>query len=107
MEYFGVHSLEELIKTEQVATQLALTHYKRPNKTIILPEINAFTIGELMYFYEIVTTVMGELLNVNAFDQPGVEEGKILTYALMGRKGFESRKKEITNKLIKEKTFIL
>ena len=107
LEYFGVHSLEELIKTEQVATQLALTHYKRPNKTIILPEINAFTIGELMYFYEIVTTVMGELLNVNAFDQPGVEEGKILTYALMGRKGFESRKKEITNKLIKEKTFIL
>lgn len=107
LEYLGGHSLEELIKTEQIATQLALTQYKRPNKTIILPEINAFTIGELIYFYEIVTTVMGELLNVNAFDQPGVEEGKILTYALMGRKGFESRKKEITNKLIKEKTFIL
>ena len=107
LEYFGGHSLEELIKTEQIATQLALTHYKRQNKTILLPEINAFTIGELIYFYELVTTVMGELLNVNAFDQPGVEEGKILTYALMGRKGFENRKKEITNKLIKEKTFIL
>lgn len=107
LEYFGGHSLEELIKTEQVATQLALTNYKRPNKTIILPEINAFTIGELMYFYEIVTTVTGELFNVNTFDQPGVEEGKIITYALMGRKGFESRKKKITNNLFDEKSFIL
>lgn len=88
LKYLGGHSLAELIKTEQIATQLALTTYKRPNKTIILPEINAFTIGELMYFYEVVTTVMGELLNVNAFNQPGVEEGKNFTYALMGREGF-------------------
>ncbi|MFZ2070109.1 MAG: glucose-6-phosphate isomerase [Halobacteriota archaeon] len=88
LKYLGGHSLAELIKTEQIATQLALTNYKRPNKTIILPEINAFTIGELMYFYEVVTTVMGELLNVNAFNQPGVEEGKNFTYALMGREGF-------------------
>ena len=38
---------------------------------------------------------MGELLNINAFDQPGVEEGKNGTYALMGRKGYETRKHEI------------
>ncbi len=89
LEYFGGHTLEELIKTEQFATQAALTSHKRPNKTIILPEISAFNLGGLMFFFEVVTMVMGELLNVNAFDQPGVEEGKKLTYALMGREGFE------------------
>ena len=38
---------------------------------------------------------MGELLNINAFDQPGVEEGKNGTYALMGRKGYEKKKHDI------------
>ncbi|MEI3424353.1 MAG: hypothetical protein V8Q85_04575 [Christensenellales bacterium] len=46
------------------------------NKTITLPVVNPFTIGELLYFFEIQTAYAGELLNINAFDQPGVEEGK-------------------------------
>ncbi len=94
LNYFGGHTMEELIKTELFATQLALTHHRRPNKTIEIPEINAFSIGGLMYFFEVVVTVMGELLNVNAFDQPGVEDGKRLTYALMGRSGYERDNEE-------------
>ena len=99
LEYFGGHTLGELMKTEQFATELALTNHMRPNKTIVIPAINAFTVGALMYFFELVTTVMGELLNVNAFDQPGVEEGKRLTYALMGRRGFEREREEIRAKM--------
>ncbi len=95
LEYLGGHTMEELMKTEQFATQLALTNHRRPNKTIEIPEIDAFSMGELMYFFEVVVTVMGELLNVNAFDQPGVEEGKMLTYALMGRSGYEHKIGEI------------
>jgi len=49
-----------------------------------------------------VTTVMGELLNVNAFNQPGVEEGKRLTYALMGRRGFERDRDAIRAKMAEE-----
>jgi len=56
----------------------------------------------LMYFFEFVTTVMGELLNVNAFNQPGVEEGKRLTYALMGRRGFERDRDAIRAKMAEE-----
>ena len=102
LEYFGGHTLGELMKTEQFATELALTNHMRPNKTIVIPAINAFTVGALMYFFELVTTVMGELLNVNAFDQPGVEEGKRLTYALMGRRGFERERNAIRAKMFEE-----
>lgn len=102
LEYFGGHTLGELMKTEQFATELALTNHGRPNKTIVIPAINAFNVGALMYFFELVTTVMGELLNVNAFNQPGVEEGKRLTYALMGRRGFERDRDTIRAKMAEE-----
>ena len=46
---------------------------------------------------------MGELLQINTFDQPGVELGKVLTYALMGRKGYEAQRKEILKNLNKVK----
>ncbi|OQA14199.1 MAG: Glucose-6-phosphate isomerase [Firmicutes bacterium ADurb.Bin356] len=65
------------------------------NNTIIIPEINTFTIGELIYLFEVATAFAGELLNINAFDQPGVEEGKNATYALLGKPGFEAKKKEL------------
>ena len=101
-ETFMKEARGELMKTEQFATELALTNHMRPNKTIVIPAINAFTVGALMYFFELVTTVMGELLNVNAFDQPGVEEGKRLTYALMARRGFEREREEIRAKMGEE-----
>jgi glucose-6-phosphate isomerase len=44
------------------------------------------------------TAIAGELLNINAFDQPGVEAGKINTYALLGRGGYEERRTEIENR---------
>ena len=57
--------------------------------TIILPEINEFYLGELMYFYEIAVAVSGYLLDVNPFGQPGVESYKKNMFALMKKPGFE------------------
>ncbi|HWJ03673.1 MAG TPA: glucose-6-phosphate isomerase, partial [Verrucomicrobiae bacterium] len=68
---------------------------QRLSNTIFLPEVNAFTVGQLLYMLEVETAFVGELLNINAFDQPGVEEGKNATYALMGRPGFETKKEEL------------
>ncbi|MFC1493251.1 glucose-6-phosphate isomerase [candidate division KSB1 bacterium] len=95
LSYLEGSSLEKLIQTEQYATEWALTKNNRPNCKIILPEVNAFTIGQLLYMLELQTAYAGELFNVNAFDQPGVEEGKKATYALMGKDGYESLKKEL------------
>ena len=89
------HTMNELITAERKATEYALTTAKRLNYTIILPEVNAFTIGELLYLFEMETAYAGAMLNINTFNQPGVEGGKNATYALFGRKGYEGTKQEM------------
>ena len=95
LDYLGGHSFEELINAEQEATALALASAGRPNCTHTLPEVNAFTMGELLYTLEMATAYSGELYDIDAFDQPGVEAGKVATYALLGRRGYESKRREI------------
>jgi glucose-6-phosphate isomerase len=80
-------TMNALIQAEKQGTEQALTASKRPNSTIKIPEINAFTLGQLFFLFEFQTAVAGELYNVNAFDQPGVEDGKKITARLMGKKG--------------------
>lgn len=89
------HTMNELINAERVATEYALTTAHRLNQTIYLPEVNAFTVGELLFFYEMETAFCGEMLKLNTYNQPGVEGGKNATYALLGRKGYESTKQEM------------
>ena len=93
--FLSGHSFNELIKSEQMATEYAVTRSGHMNKTITLPVVNPFTIGELLYFFEIQTAYAGELLNINAFDQPGVEEGKNATYALLGKHGYDEKRREL------------
>ena len=87
--YLGGLTLGDLLNKEKRGCELALTGAKRPNLTYRLPEISPRTIGELMYLFEFQTALSGELYDVNAFDQPGVQAGKVNTYALMGRQGYE------------------
>lgn len=95
IQFLGGHTLEELLFSEQKATEYALTLAERQHQKIKLPSLDAYNIGQLLLLLEWETAYMGELLNINAFDQPGVEEGKNGTYALMGRKGYEARKHDI------------
>ncbi len=101
------HTMNELITAERNATEYALLKSGHLNHTIMLPEVNAFTIGELMYFYELETAYCGAMLNINTFDQPGVEEGKNATYALLGRPGYEEKKTELENRPVKSSKFII
>ena len=94
LSYLGGHSLNELLRVEQQATAFNLMKAGRPNLTLHLPEINPFTIGQLIYLLEVVTVAAAFLFGVNAFDQPGVEGGKQTTYGLMGRRGFETYRRE-------------
>ncbi|HLD48670.1 MAG TPA: hypothetical protein VJA64_12655, partial [Desulfobaccales bacterium] len=94
LSYLGGHSLNELLRVEQQATAFNLMKAGRPNLTLHLPEINPFTIGQLIYLLEVATVAAASLFGVNAFDQPGVEGGKQTTYGLMGRRGFENYQRE-------------
>ncbi|EGW38084.1 glucose-6-phosphate isomerase [Desulfosporosinus sp. OT] len=95
IQFLGGRTLEELLFAEQKATEYALTLAGRQHQKIILPALDAYHVGQLLLLLEWETAYMGELLDINAFDQPGVEEGKNGTYALMGRQGYEARKRDI------------
>ena len=91
LAYLYGHSLNELIEAERRATVYAVTKAGKLNNSIILDKLDEFSFGALLYFFETATAATGQLLHINAFDQPGVEEGKKATFALMGRAGYEDR----------------
>lgn len=80
-------SLAELLTLAQEATEWALTRARRPNATIVLSELTPWTWGGLIYFFEMATAFEGEFLNVNAFDQPGVESYKNYMYHKLQKPG--------------------
>lgn len=89
LSYLAGHSMGELLNAEQAATAWALAQRGRPSLTITVPRVDAAAVGQLFQLLTLATALIGELFDINAFDQPGVELGKEATYALMGRSGFE------------------
>ena len=59
--------------------------------TITLPELNASTLGALLFFFEKACAISGYLLGINPFDQPGVESYKKHMFALLNKPGFEDK----------------
>ena len=86
--YLGGHTMAELLNVECDATRRALTEAGRPNCTIKLGELDEANLGYLFQALEVQTAIAGALYGVNAFDQPGVEAGKQITYQRMGRPGY-------------------
>jgi glucose-6-phosphate isomerase len=93
-DYLTGQSLAKLIDAERVATAAALTSAERPNCTYTLDKLDAYHLGALLQMLEFQTAFVGELLDINAFDQDGVELGKKYTFALMGRKGYDEFQQE-------------
>ncbi|MDR0856591.1 MAG: glucose-6-phosphate isomerase [Clostridiales bacterium] len=88
-------TLDTLINAERVATAFALTKAQRANFTITLPAVTPETVGELLAYFMYETAFTGALLRVDTYNQPGVEEGKLATFAMLGRKGYEDKLAEI------------
>lgn len=107
VNFLSGHTMNELIAAEQAATEYALLKSKHLNHTITLPEVNAFTVGQLLYFYELETAYCGAMLGINTFDQPGVEEGKNATYALLGRPGYDEKRQELAGMPKKNGKYII
>jgi glucose-6-phosphate isomerase len=86
--YLGGHTMAGLLNVECDATRKALTEAGRPNCTIRLGRVDEEHLGYLFQALEVQTAIAGSLYEVNAFDQPGVETGKQITYSRMGRPGY-------------------
>lgn len=86
--YLSGHTMQELIRAEMLSTEKALSENNVPSTRIELPKLDAYHLGSLFMFFELSVAITGELMNINAFDQPGVELSKKYTYGMMGRKGF-------------------
>ncbi len=97
--YLGGKTINQLINAEADSTKVALSDYKRPTVTISLEKVDAYNIAQLLYMLEVQTAIAGELYNVNTFNQPGVEQAKNYTYALMGRAGYEESAQTLQAKM--------
>ncbi|HEX7004505.1 MAG TPA: glucose-6-phosphate isomerase [Trueperaceae bacterium] len=95
LAYLAGESFNRLINAEQAATGHALAQHLRPNYTLLLERLDAASLGELLQFLMWQTALMGELTGINTYDQPGVELGKVYTYALMGRDGYDEVRAEL------------
>ena len=80
-------------------TLLAHVDGNVPNIVIHIPEMTAYYLGFLFYFFEKACGISGYLLGVNPFDQPGVEAYKKNMFALLGKEGYETLGKELESRL--------
>ncbi|MDO4775239.1 MAG: glucose-6-phosphate isomerase [Aerococcaceae bacterium] len=80
-------------------TLLAHTDGQVPNLVVNIPTMDAYTLGHLVYFFEIAVAISGYLNGVNPFDQPGVEAYKKNMFALLGKPGFEALAAELNERL--------
>lgn len=99
----------DLIKLAEEGTEWALVRESRPNCTIIMPEVSPYYWGALLFFFEMTIAFEGEFLDINAYDQPGVEGYKNYMYYKLGKPGIsEGIAQEIKNSpLVKKPEFIL
>jgi glucose-6-phosphate isomerase len=77
VNYINGHKFNTLLNSECEATYDTLADEKIPADAIILDEISAYNIGALISYYELLTSAVGQMLEINTYDQPGVEFGKI------------------------------
>ncbi len=89
LNFIAGKPIHEVNRMAELGTMLAHVDGGVPNIKISMPEINEYNLGELIYFYEFACGLSGYLLDVNPFDQPGVEAYKTNMFALLGKPGFE------------------
>lgn len=96
LSYLAGKNMSMLLNAEKLATEYAMLQDKRPCLTVAFDEVNAYSIGQFIYLFEVTTSITGLLFNIDAYDQPAVELGKKATFALMGREGYEEMAQTIS-----------
>ena len=95
LNYLAGKSIDFVNNKAFEGTLLAHTDGGVPNLIVNIPQLDEYTFGYLVYFFEKACAMSGYLLGVNPFDQPGVEAYKTNMFALLGKPGFEEKKAEL------------
>ncbi len=95
INFMAEKSLIEINHIAEQGTRIAHKDGGVPCIRITIPKINEYYMGQLIYFFEFSCALSGYVLDVNPFDQPGVEDYKNNMFALLGKKGYEERRKEL------------
>ncbi|MDF2594049.1 MAG: Glucose-6-phosphate isomerase [Clostridia bacterium] len=99
LNYLAGETMDFVNKKAFEGTLLAHVDGGVPNMVISIPELTAYNMGKLIYFFEKACGISGYLLGVNPFDQPGVEEYKKNMFALLGKKGYETLREELLKRI--------
>ena len=99
LNYLAGKRVDEVNKMAELGTRMAHIDGGVPNIRIILPQLNAYYIGQLFYFFEKAVGISGYMLEVNPFNQPGVEAYKKNMFALLEKPGFEEATQAIKSRL--------
>lgn len=99
LNFLAGKRISEINLMAELGTMIAHVDGGVPNIRIVLPEINAYYIGALLYMFEKACGISGYALGVNPFDQPGVEAYKRNMFALLGKPGYEKEGEEIRKRL--------
>ena len=102
LNFLAGKRIDEVNKMAELGTRLAHIDGGVPNIRITLPELNAYYIGQLLYFFEVACGISGIVLGVNPFDQPGVEAYKKNMFALLNKPGYEEASAAIRKRLEEE-----
>ena len=99
LNFLAGKRLGEVNSMASLGTMIAHVDGDVPNLEVLIPELNENYLGELIYFYEMACAISGYILDVNPFDQPGVEAYKKNMFALLEKPGFEKETAEIRKRL--------
>ena len=99
LNFLAGKDMDFIARQAMDGTLLAHVEGGVPNLIVRAGENNAYTYGELVYFFEYACGLSGYLLEVNPFDQPGVEAYKKNMFALLGKPGYEALGEELKAKL--------
>ena len=102
LNFLAGKRIDEVNKNAELGTRLAHVDGGVPNILISIERLDAYNFGQLIYFFEIACGISGQLLGVNAFNQPGVEAYKKNMFALLEKPGYEAETAAIKARLAAE-----
>ena len=106
MNFLEGKRVDEVNKMAELGTRLAHVDGGVPNIRVSVPTLNEYYLGQLIYFFEKACGISGLIMEVNPFNQPGVEAYKKNMFALLNKPGYEAESKAIQERLTKEKVKI-